>query len=215
MTVGSKKFGPRSGRGVAAAENFRAARDGVFDQGAHALDVLRTNQRADVGGGIAARTEAQLFGFFDAEGGEFFADGLLDEDSFDGEADLAAIGVAAPDGAAGGDVEIGVGENDHGVFAAEFEDGGNQVLGAGFGDTASGLDAAGEQNFVGSRVDERLTDSASALNDRYQILRENRRSAKSLSISAPQCGVKSLVLQTTAFPATIAGMIWLMGIASG
>src|SRR6266700_1196105 len=43
----------------------------------------------------------------------------------------------------------------------------------------------------------------------------NPASEKSFSISAPHCGVKSLVLQTTAFPAATAGIIWLRGIASG
>ena len=43
----------------------------------------------------------------------------------------------------------------------------------------------------------------------------NRASMKSFSISDPHCGVKSLVFETTAFPAAMAGMIWLRGIASG
>ena len=106
--------------------------------------MLRADERADVGGRIGAGTGAQLFRFVHAEADEFFGGGFFDEKPLDGEADLAAIGVRPPYGGAGSGFEIGAGEDDHGVFAAKFEHGGNQVARASFSDTAAGSDAAGE-----------------------------------------------------------------------
>ncbi len=127
--------------------------------------MLRANHGANVGGGVAAGAEAQLFCFRHATRGKFVADGLLDEEPLDGEANLAAICVAAPDSGAGGDVEVGIRENEHGVFAAEFENGGNQALGAGFGNATTSRDASGEQDFVRVGIDQRLADFPAALHD--------------------------------------------------
>jgi len=43
MTVGSKKFGPRSTRGEPPQRNSCTAADGVFDKIDHALDMVRPN----------------------------------------------------------------------------------------------------------------------------------------------------------------------------
>ena len=103
---------------------------------------------------------------------KLFGDRLLDVDALDGKAGLAAIREAAPDGGARCDVEIGVGENDHRVFAAEFENGRNQFAGAGFGDSASSGDAAGEENFRRAGFDDCGAELAAALQDLYQTLRK-------------------------------------------
>jgi len=99
------------GASVAAAENFCTASGGVGEEIFHALDVLRADEWPDVRGGIGAVAETEGFCFFDAQLEKLLANGALDEETFDGEADLAAVGEAAPERCAGGYVQIGVGEN--------------------------------------------------------------------------------------------------------
>ena len=108
---------------------MRAALDGFAQLHFNFFELGQANHRADFGIGIGGGAEAQFFGFFDAELSEAFGCGLLDVDAFDGNAGLAAIHEAAPDGGAGGDVEIGVGEDDHRVLAAEFQDRWDQLFG--------------------------------------------------------------------------------------
>ena len=79
-------------------------------------------------------------------------DWLFDINALDGKAGLAAIRETAPDGGARGDVEIGIGENDHGVFAAELEHGRNQFRCARFSNVRPGGDAAGEEYFCRGRL---------------------------------------------------------------
>src|ERR1700756_818201 len=110
---------------MAATENASATADSIFNQVNHPLHMLRANHRADIGIGIVAGTNTQLFRFCHAAGGKLIADGLLDEEALDGKTDLAAIRVAAPDGGAGGDIEVGVSQDEHGIFAAEFQHSGN------------------------------------------------------------------------------------------
>src|SRR5260370_426656 len=95
--------------------------------------------------------------------GESIAYRLLDEEALDGETNLTAICVAAPNRGARGDVEVRIGEDNHGVFAAKLEHRGNQALGAGFRDAAAGRDTSGEQDFVGISIDQSLPDFAAAL----------------------------------------------------
>jgi len=130
-----------------------------------------------VAGSVPGPTRS-FFVFFDAERGKFFGDGLLDKNAFDREADLAAVGEAAPNRAAGGDFETGIGEDDHRVFAAEFEDGGDEESRAGFGDAAAGFDTASEADFVGSGVDQSAADFRATLNHRDDIFRESGVSEK-------------------------------------
>src|SRR5262249_3360692 len=106
---GLEEAGAEVGTSAASTEDFRAAMSGVFKQIAHALDVLRTDERTDVGGRITAGTQARPLRFLDAELREAIGDGLLDEEALDGKTNLAAIGVAAPNGRARSDFEIGVG----------------------------------------------------------------------------------------------------------
>src|ERR1700676_3962752 len=110
---------------MTATENASAAANGVFNEVNHALDVLRANHRADIRGGVVAGADAQLLRFCHTAGGELIAYRLFDEEAFDGKTNLAAIRVATPDGGAGGDVEVGIRQDDHGVFAAKFQHRGN------------------------------------------------------------------------------------------
>ncbi len=105
---GLEKIGAEIGAGIAAIEEASAFLDGVGDEIGHARDVLGTDERAEIGGGIGAGAETKLARFFDAEVDEGVGDGFFDEETFDGETDLAAIGEAAPKRSRGGDIEIGV-----------------------------------------------------------------------------------------------------------
>src|ERR1700731_2096474 len=122
---------------MAAAKNAGAATYSVFDKVNHALDMLGTNHRANIGAGFFAGTEAQLFRFCYTACGKLIADGLLDEEAFHGKADLAAICVAAPDGGAGGNVEIRIRQDEHSVLATKFQHGWDEAFGAGFRDAAA------------------------------------------------------------------------------
>src|SRR5262249_33653562 len=115
---------------AAAAENASAALRGVVEQIAHALNVLRANQRPHVGCRIPTGAKPQALGFFHTKVGETIGDSLFNENPLDRKTYLSAIGVAAPNGGARSNVKIGVGKNQHGVFAAEFEHARNQVASA-------------------------------------------------------------------------------------
>ena len=52
---------------------------------------------------------------------ELVVDGLLDVDALDRDADLARVVEPVGDGGVGGALEVGVGEHDHRVLAAELE----------------------------------------------------------------------------------------------
>ena len=99
---------------------------------------------------------------------------MFDENALDGKADLATVGKTPPYSAARRDFEIGVGENDHRVFAAEFEHRRDKPRGAGFGDAPARFDAPGETDFIGIGIDQGAADFCAALNDRDEILRESR-----------------------------------------
>jgi len=64
---------------MSAAENAGATADGIFDEIDHALDMMRTNHRADIGVGVIAGAEAQFLCLRDAAGGKFITYRLLDE----------------------------------------------------------------------------------------------------------------------------------------
>ena len=72
-----KEICAKIGAGFSAAQNSRPARYRIVDQIAHALHVLRTNQRTNVGRRIASGTEPQLFRFLDTQRKKLFLDGLV------------------------------------------------------------------------------------------------------------------------------------------
>ncbi len=104
-----------------AAQDASAPRHRIGNQIAHALHMLRTNQRTNIGCRIASRTEPQFFRFFDAQRKKLFLDGLFHKKPLDGKANLPAIRVAAPNGGARGNFEVRIGKNNHRVLAAKFE----------------------------------------------------------------------------------------------
>src|SRR5580658_1978357 len=68
--------------------------------------------------------------------------------AFDRKARLAGVYERSPDGTARSDVDIGVFEDDHRVFAAEFEHHWKQAFGGDLGDSPARGNAAGENQFV-------------------------------------------------------------------
>src|SRR5258708_17268236 len=127
--------------------------------------MLRPNHGADVGVGVIARAEAKLFRFRDAARSKLIAYRLLDEEALDGKTNLPAIRVAAPNRGACGDVEVRIGEDEHGVFATKLQHRRNQPLGAGFGDAAACCHTSREQDFVWIGIDQRLAHFPTALHD--------------------------------------------------
>src|ERR1700731_2473503 len=106
--------------------------------------MVRANHRADVGFGVVPGSKPKLFRFSHAARGKLVAYRLLDKEAFDGQTNLAAIRVAAPNRGACSDVEVGVGEDDHGVFATKLQHRRNQPLRAGFRDASAGRETSGE-----------------------------------------------------------------------
>ena len=163
-TAGSRKFGPRSGRRLPPVR-ICAPRSAASRNCCSTFSSWRSaDHRADFGVGIAVEGPRRSFLVFSTHScSKRFGDRLLDVNAFDGEAGLAAIREAAPDGGAGCDFEIGVGENDHGILAAEFEHRRNQFAGARFGDSSASGDAAGEENFFRPGFDDCGAELATAL----------------------------------------------------
>src|SRR5258708_1812873 len=142
--------------------------------------MLRTDQRADVRRGVAPGTEPQLFRFFNAKPDELFRDPLLDEEPFHGQTDLAAIRVAAPNGRTGCHVKVSIRENDHGVFAAKFENRWNQFFRTGFGHLPARGHASGEDHFVRRGINQSLAHFTASLNYSDDILGKSGIDEKSL-----------------------------------
>src|SRR6266567_3986609 len=164
--------------------------------------MLWTNERADVRRGVSSGTEPQLFRFFNAKRDEFFRDPLLDEEPLHGQTNLAAIRVAAPNGRTGRHIEVGIRENDHGVFAAKFENRWNQFFRTGFGDTPARCHASGEDHFVRRGINQSLPDFSAALHDRDEILRKRCVDEKFLD----QYSAESRATKTSAKRASTRGL---------
>src|SRR6266704_1032438 len=142
--------------------------------------MLRTNERADVRRRVGSGTEPQLFCFFNAKPDELLRDPLLDEEPFHGQTDLAAIRVAAPNGRTGCHVKVSIRENDHGVFAAKFENRWNQFFRTGFSDTPARGHASGEDHFVRRGINQSLAHFTASLNYSDDILGKSGIDEKSL-----------------------------------
>src|SRR6266403_4300114 len=107
-----------------------------------------TNQRTHVRRRIAARTKPESFRFFNTKSDESLGCGLLDKQPLYGEADLSTVRIAPPYGSAGGHLQVRIRQNDHGIFAAKFEHGGDQPFCASLGNASTRGHAAREHDFV-------------------------------------------------------------------
>src|SRR4029079_12857294 len=77
----------------------------------------------------------------------------MDKDALGSQAGRADIEREAEDKGFGDKVEIRIGANHDGVGAAEFHRGRNEMRSELLENLLAGLGAAGEQNFVGTRLD--------------------------------------------------------------
>ncbi len=119
--------------------------------------------RADVLlGGLPVGPLAQRAHLLDQFRDELVVDGLLDVDPLDREADLAGVVHPAPGRGVGGPVEVGVGEDDHRILAAELEADRGQGLGGACHHLAAGSVGACELDEV-DLVDQGATGLAAAM----------------------------------------------------
>jgi len=121
---------------------------------------------------------------------------------------------SCPNRRAGGHLQVRIRQHDHGVFAASSSTEGISFFAHASATRRPVATLPVKHGLCPARRRSEPGRLPTALNYRDKISRESR-VMKSFSISTPHCGVKSLVLQTTAFPAATAGIISLMGIASG
>ena len=135
-TVGSKKR-PAPGACVAAGEHARALLHGVGDVVLDRVELRREGDRADLDrAGAFGLADAQRANFLGDFRDELVVDGLLDVDALDRDARLPGVLHRVVGREVGGALEVGVGEHDHRVLAAELQRGGDQPPGGGFGDLA-------------------------------------------------------------------------------
>ena len=94
---GPEEIRTEIGAAVAAGENPGATLFGVAKLLFNFFELALANHWSDIGFGIGGRTQAQLFGFFNAQLSELFGNLLLDVNPLNGKAGLAAIRETAPD----------------------------------------------------------------------------------------------------------------------
>jgi hypothetical protein len=112
---------------LAPAQDAGALHDGVGQMLLDDGELARAREGAVVDVGVGAvRAHAKRAHARHELLGEGRGDRLLDVHPFDRHADLAAHEAPAPGGRARGAVEVGVGEHDHRVFAAQLEQHGRE-----------------------------------------------------------------------------------------
>ena len=139
--------------GLAAGEHLGAGRDGLVDVALDDADLGVGGHRAQVVGeagvGLAALLQlADVGGQFRHE---LVVHRRLDVDPLDGYTDLAGVEERPPGDAVGGPVQIGVGQHDGRVLAAEFQAARDQPLSAGRRHLLAGGGGTGELNHVAHR----------------------------------------------------------------
>ena len=118
-TVGAYQAGPRSSRlpPVRARRRPRPKRHLSLEAAARSAP----GQRSDLGVASAGRADDQLLDRCGEAAPELFGDRLVDDEAFGAQAGLAGVEEASRDGLRDDHVEVGVGEDDEGVGAAQFE----------------------------------------------------------------------------------------------
>jgi hypothetical protein len=125
-----------AGVGVAAEQDPGAGVAGGFDEVGDDVVLGLVLQRAQ----DVVLVQADAHGHGGGDGGEFFADGVVDVvvdvEALEGGAGLAGVDERAPEEAFGDGFGVGVGQDDAGVVAAEFEGEAFDGVGGGFDDGA-------------------------------------------------------------------------------
>ena len=141
----------------APGPDLGAALDRVADVGVDQLELGREDDRADVDGAeIAGGTLTERRDALREPVDELVVDGFLDVDPLDRDADLAAVVEAVADRRVHRPLDVGIGEDDHRVLAAELEADRRQRLGRLRHHLLAGLDRAREHDVV-DEIDERRT----------------------------------------------------------
>ena len=156
---------PRPLAARAPGDRGRALVERVADVGLDQLQLRREDDRADVDGSrLAGRPLAQAADLLGQPLEELVVDRLLDVDPFDRDADLARVVEPVGGGGVGGALEVGVGEHDHRVLAAELEAHRGERLRGLRHHLLPGRDRAGEHDEV-DLVDQRRAGLAAAGGD--------------------------------------------------
>ena len=150
---------------LAAGDDRRAVLDRVLDVGLDQLDLRREDDRADVDAPRSAgRSLPQSLDLGAEPLDELVMHGVLDVDALDRDADLPGVVEAVGGGGVGGALEVGVGEDDHRVLAAELQRDRGERVGSLLHHRLAGLDRAREHHVV-DKVDERGAGLAAAGGD--------------------------------------------------
>ena len=166
-SVGSKKYGPRSGRALPPASTSAPLADGVGDVALDLGELVGADQRAHVLEEGQARAEPHGAQRLREPRREHVVHGGVHVHALDADAELPAVGGDAAHGAGHGAPQAGVGQHQQGVLAAELHRAVLEPLGGQRRDLAAGRRRAGEHEVVGA-VDERLAELGAAPGDDLQ-----------------------------------------------
>jgi hypothetical protein len=135
------------------------------------LKLIERDERTDVGIRERAVANLELGELIQAVGEEARINAAMDITALNGKAGLSGIHHGAPDRGAGSNVNVGIFEHNHGVFAAKFEGDGKQTVSGSDSDTASGGNTAGENQLINGAGDQILagrTESGDDLERRWE-----------------------------------------------
>src|SRR5919197_5435364 len=110
------------------------------------------NDRAYIGVRIEAVADSQLAGFLHTCFDESVVQTAVHVAALHRKTRLSRIHERTPHGAAGDDVDVDIVQDDHGIFAAEFENDWKQAHSGCLCDSLSGLNAPRKDQFVEVRV---------------------------------------------------------------
>ena len=164
---GLVEVGAEVGAGAPAGQHLGALGDGVVDVAGDLRELVGAAQRAHVGAEVEAGAEAHVAQGLGEARHEGVVDGVVHVEALDADAELAAVGADAAHGAADGGVEVGVGQHEQRVLAAELHRAVLEAAGGLRRDGPAGGRRAGEHQVVGG-VDERLAELAAASRDDLQ-----------------------------------------------
>src|SRR5216684_1237842 len=117
---------------------------------------VSSRERTDVGIAFQRVAHAQGLDGRGELGGELIGDGFFDDEAFGGNAALAIVLVARAYGGGRGGVQIGIGENDERVRAAQLEDLLLELLAGGGRNTFADFARAGQRDGLDTRVGDQL-----------------------------------------------------------
>ena len=114
-------IGARTGRGLATQDNRGAVRNGIGHLFMQFVAQLAFGHGSEIDAIVAWVADFEFAGAFLHAPNELIGDFRHDDESFRGDARLAAIQVAGRDGLFHREIEVGVVQDDERVGAAQFE----------------------------------------------------------------------------------------------